>query len=138
MKSDTLHDSLIKMKGSAEGLFVIVDQMNHKMECFSELVHRLSDFSFTFQERGHRVLMSSSTSGTATPIFGRLCRDLPPFDHVLSPDKRHAVLTKGDDQSPTSSSPVLTARYTMYVQKALNLNKGVNSVFPRLCAIQLL
>jgi hypothetical protein len=49
----------------------------------------------------------------------------------------HAKLTKRDDQSPTSSSPVMTARYTMYVQKALNLNKGVNSVFPRLCAIQL-
>jgi hypothetical protein len=30
-----------------------------------------------------------------------------------------------DDQSPTSSSPVLTARCTMYAQKALNLNKGV-------------
>jgi hypothetical protein len=44
----------------------------------------------------------------------------------------------GDDQSPTSSSPVLTARCTMYVQKALNLNKGVKLCLSKIVGIILL
>jgi hypothetical protein len=44
----------------------------------------------------------------------------------------------GDDQSPTSSSPVLTARCTMYVQKALNLNKGVKLWLSKIVGIILL
>jgi hypothetical protein len=56
----------------------------------------------------------------------------------LKDDTRY--VQNGDDQSPTSSSPVLTARCTMYVQKALtvNLNKGVKLCLSKIVGIILL
>jgi hypothetical protein len=48
--------------------------------------------------KGHHVLMSSSTSGTVTSIFGKACHDLPTFDHFLSPDE--ITLLKSHQQNP--------------------------------------
>jgi hypothetical protein len=88
MTSNTVRVSLHKMKAFAEKngktLLIIIDQMHRKLECFDSLKECLQDYVLTFRARGHRVLLSASTSGTATPIFGEECRDLPPLDNFLS------------------------------------------------------
>ena len=84
-------DVLRKMKAFAEQnglpLLVIVDQMHRNLVYFEDLEKALSDLHGTFGAQGHCVLMSSSTSGTAKPVFGEACVSLEVYDYFLSEDE---------------------------------------------------
>ena len=84
--SEFLQEMLTFATSNNESMFLIVDQMDRRLEFFETLKSALVNvFGLPRNvRRGHRVLMSASTSGTTAPIFGQACFPLPVFDHVLS------------------------------------------------------
>ena len=84
--SDSIIDSLHAIENFATEkgalLFVIIDQLHRKLDYFEELTGSL--ISVLATGVGHRVIVSSSTSGTTEQVFPDYYIPLPVFDHFLS------------------------------------------------------
>ena len=98
--SDLFREMLKFAQGKETKLLVIVDQMNSHLTYFDDLKTTLTGFSAIAALQEHRVLMSSSTSGTTGPIFGDACFDLKVFDHFITPDE--ITLLKARYQNSTN------------------------------------
>jgi hypothetical protein len=92
--------------------------MNCHLPYFNDLKNDLTRYAMSFRRQGHRGLISSSTSGTVTSIFGEACRDLTSFDPFLSLDEvtllksRHHIspnldLVQGEEWSFLHATSIL-------------------------------
>jgi hypothetical protein len=150
MKSNTVNISLDQMKTFAESkekkLLIIIDQMNRKLNCFDTLKKCLQDYLLHFDGRGHRVLLSSSTSGTATPIFGEAFQDLRPLDHFLSsteidlvkgqhPDSNNLNLLANSEWSFLNATSILLGTATN-LERMANPRLEANRYRPRVVAVK--
>lgn len=101
-RSDTVGFMLDTLKRFANEkkakLLIIVDQMNCNLEYYGDVLSQLTDFHFSSTSTGHRLIVSSSTSGRAdTSIFGSSFFPLPPFDSFLSPTEIGLLLERYPD-----------------------------------------
>jgi hypothetical protein len=131
-ESKSVEISLEEMKVFAETngktLLIIIDQMNRKLECFDTLNQCLRNYVLGCEVKGHRVLLSSSTSGTAAPIFGDACQDLSPLDHFLS--STELELVKG--QYVDSDNLHLLADSEWSFLNATNILRGTSTSLERM------
>ena len=89
-ESDGIEQSLQAIKRFATGkgvqLLVIVDQLHRQLSYFQEMTESLVSIL-----EGHRVIVSSSTSGTTEPVFSDFYIPLQVFDHFLSDGEIHVL-----------------------------------------------
>eukprot|EP00978_Attheya_sp_CCMP212_P003129 scaffold6436_cov52-Attheya_sp.AAC.4 len=118
--SNSVETSLDQMQSFAETngkrLLIIIDQMNRKLESFDSLKQCLRDYVLGFNGQGHRVLLSSSTSGTVTPIFGETCQHLRPLDHCLSVNEIELVKGRHPDSNNFHLLEIFLERDEHYVR----------------------
>jgi hypothetical protein len=77
-----------------------------------------------FDGQGHRVLLSSSTSGTATPIFGEACQNLPPLDHLLS--STEIALMRGKHHASNNLNLLANSKWTFLNARSILLGTATN------------
>lgn len=76
---------LLKMTQFAEkaqkSLLVIVDQVHKNLSYYGILKTEIQSFAQMSVGRGHVYVVCSSTSGDVSPLFGKVCKYLKPYDH---------------------------------------------------------
>lgn len=89
--SQTMNTLLLKMKQFAEkehkSLLVIVDQVHKNLSYYGILKIEIQSFAQANVGRGHVYVVSSSTSGDVSPLFGNVCKYLEPYDHLVTTDE---------------------------------------------------
>jgi hypothetical protein len=127
-KSNSVEMSLDQMRTFAETkgkkVLIIIDQMNRKLKVFDSLKQCLKDYVLDFNGRGHRVILASSTSGTATPIFGEAFQDLRPLDHFLS--STEIDLVKGQHPDSNNLNLLANSEWSFLNATSILLGTAIN------------